>query len=254
VNRKIILLNVALLALAGWLFWMLRERFRDARRHEQAVLNATPQPRPSPAPPPIPLPKPPSASDYVEIAQKTLFSRDRNPNVIVEPPPPPPTPPPPPPMPDLPVYYGEMNFGDHVVLLRLPKDTQKNYHAGDKVGPFLLVSFTREKIVFDWDGKLVERDPETLREKEAVQAAESARQRVAAPAPSAVSASSSPNVKSVGGDVKGSEKLGKDNGAGVRQCVAGDTSPAGTVEDGYRKEVTSNLFGDKVCLWRAVNP
>lgn len=250
-NRKVILLNFVLLALAGWLFWMLRIRWTETRRHEQAVLNTWPRPRNTPLPAAIPLPKPIAAADYGEIAQKTLFAKDRNPNVPVEPPPAPPPMPPPPPMPDLPAYYGQMNFGDPVVLLRLPKDAQKQYHAGDKVGPFQLISFSREKIVFEWDGKTIERKPEELKEKEPAQEA-AARPRPAPAAP----ADNGGSARSIGGSSdtqKVSEKLGKDNGAGIRQCVPGDKSPPGTIVDGYKKVITTNMFGE-TCMWQLMNP
>jgi hypothetical protein len=52
---------------------------------------------------------------------------------------------------------------------------------------------------------------------------------------------------------KVSERIGKDNGGGVRMCVAGDTTPPGTVVDGYKKVETMNMFG-KTCMWQLVNP
>ncbi len=249
-NRKLILLNVVLLALAGWFFWMLRQKWTQTRNHEQAVLNSSPQLRNVPLPPPIPLPKPAAAADYSEIAQKTLFAKDRNPNVPLEPPPAPPPLPPPPPMPDLPAYYGEMNFGDPVVVLRLPKESQKSYHAGEKVGPFQLVSFNREKIVFDWNGKLVERKPEDLRDKEPAKEV-----AAAAPQPAPPPSDNGGSARSIGGasEKKVSELLGKDNGAGIRQCVSGDKSPPGTIVDGYKKVITTNMFGE-TCMWQLVNP
>ena len=112
--------------------------------------------------------KPMAAMDYNAAVQNNLFAKDRNPNVIVDPPPPPNPPPPPPPMPELPSYYGTMDFGDPVMMLKLPKGEQKKYHAGEKVGPFKLVSFDREKLVFEWDGKTVERKPGELKEKESI--------------------------------------------------------------------------------------
>jgi hypothetical protein len=183
------------------------------------------------------------------VAQKMLFAKDRNPNVILDPPPPPPPAPPPPPMPDLPAYYGTMAFfGDPVILLSLPKGPQKKYHAGDTVGPFQLVSFDRDKVVFDWNGKTVERKPEDLKEKEP-----SAEQvAAAAPRPSAVAA-----VKLIPDPPPDAPKLsdviGKDNGGGIRMCVAGDTTPAGKIVDGYKKVITSNMFG-QTCMWQQVNP
>ena len=92
-NRKVLLLNLALLALAATLGWQLRVRWLDARTHERTFLSRTPAGPPVLPPPPAQLPKPVSPADYIDVAQKTLFSKDRNPNVIVDPPPPAPAPP-----------------------------------------------------------------------------------------------------------------------------------------------------------------
>ena len=47
------------------------------------------------------------ATKYNDVAQKNLFSKDRNPQVIIDPPKPPD---PPKPMPKLPVVYGVMGL------------------------------------------------------------------------------------------------------------------------------------------------
>jgi hypothetical protein len=249
-NRKVILLNLGLLALAGWLFWLLRLKWVELHMHEHMELSLSPEVRQRFDPPRPPLFRPMSASEYNEVAQKTLFAKDRNPNVIVEVKPVP-LPPPPPPMPPLPAYYGAMTWGDPVILLRLPKGTQKRYHAGEKVGPFELVSFNSEKIVFEWDGKTVERSPDELREKEPTPDVVAASPAAAPPVPASATA------KSIGGassdDKKVSEKLGRDGGPGVKLCVVGDDSPAGTVVDGYKKKIVNGMFGAQ-CLWEQINP
>ena len=227
-NRKIILLNVVLVALAGWLIWMLRAKWVELHSHEHVVLASSAKTPNTPIPPPIPGAHSLSASDYSEVAQRTLFSRDRNPNVAIELPPPPPPPPPAPPMPELPAYYGEIGFGEApTVLLRLPKESQQPYHKGDKVGPFVLVSFNSDKIVFDWNGKLVERKPDELREKEPVQeVAVAVQQRGPAPAP----VNNGGGFKQVGGAAEGPKldpKVGPDNGAGIHQCVTGEKVASG---------------------------
>lgn len=255
-NRKLILLNVVLLALAGWLSWMLRVKWVELHQHEHTVLTLSAEVRARlMMPPPMPQVRPMTAGEYNEVAQKNLFAKDRNPNVLVDPPPAPPPPPPPPPMPELPSYYGSMAlFGDPVAVLKLPKGAQKNYHAGDKVGPFQLVSFNREKVVFDWNGKMVERKPEELKEKAAA-----VEETAAAPPPQApaANANNGGGARTIGGEKADAEKvsaqLGADNGGGVRQCVKGDTSPAGTVIDGYKKRIATNMFGE-TCMWEKVNP
>ena len=248
-NRKIILLNVVLLAMAGWLCWTLRAKWLELHRHEHTVLAASVRARPGFQQPPIQATKPFAPTEYNDVVQNDVFSKDRNPNVIIDPPPAPPPAPPPPPMPDLPAYYGTMAFfGDPVILLSLPKGPQKKYHAGDKVGPFKLVSFDREKVVFDWDGKIVERKPEDLKEKESVQQqAETADPVQPKFVPVKLIPDPPPNAPKI------SEKIGADNGGGVHMCVAGDTTPPGTIIDGYKKVVTMNMFG-ATCMWQSVNP
>lgn len=247
-NRRLILLNIVLLALAGWLFWTLRVKWLELHRHEHTVLALAPRVRTLLYPPSPPLFKPMAAADYNEVAQKMLFAKDRNPNVIVDPPPPEPPKPPPPPMPALPAYYGTIAlFGDPVVLLSLSRGPQKKYHAGDKVGPFQLVSFDREKVVFDWNGQMVERKPEELKETGPAQV-----EVADAPPPNRVEPmrlipEPPPDAPKL------APQIGADNGAGVHQCVAGDTTPVGTILDGYKKVETMNMFG-KTCMWLAVNP
>jgi len=249
VNRKIILLNVVLLAMAGWLCWTLRAKWLELHRHEHTVLAASSRAGKTVFPlAPIQVAKPFAPTEYNDVVQNDVFSKDRNPNVIIDPPPAPPPTPPPPPMPDLPAYYGTMAFfGDPVILLSLPKGPQKKYHAGDKVGPFKLVSFDREKVVFDWDGKIVERKPEDLKEKESVQQQAEADPAPPKYVPPKLIPDPPPNAPKL------SEKIGADNGGGVHMCVAGDTTPPGTIIDGYKKVVTMNMFG-ATCMWQSVNP
>jgi hypothetical protein len=251
VNRKLILLTLVLLALAGWLSWMLRLKWIELHKHEHTVLAASPKGGPLFPPSPTPIIKQIAATDYIAIPQNAILFKDRNSNVILDPPPPLPPPPPPKPMPELPAYFGSMSISDPVVVLKLPKGAQKSYHAGEKVGPFLLVSFDRDKVVFDWDGKTVERKPEELKEKETTP-----QETVANPPPPVAPVTSGSNVTKIGGATteapKVSEKLGPDNGGGVRQCVKGDTSPVGSIVDGYKKVVTTNMFGE-TCMWQQVN-
>ncbi|MGH9721534.1 MAG: hypothetical protein ACRD8O_15095, partial [Bryobacteraceae bacterium] len=92
-KRKLILLNLALIAAIAAVGWRLRQDrlVRDA--HQRAVIELrVPTPPPPPTPPPAPSPAV-TASSYVDIAQKMLWTRDRNPQVVVEPPPPPKPPP-----------------------------------------------------------------------------------------------------------------------------------------------------------------
>jgi len=242
VNRKILALNLVLLAMAGTLGWMLRAHWLETRARELAALA---KPARGSAQIPPPSPRPPEAvvpANYIEVAQKTLFSKDRNPNVIIEPPPPPPAPKPEEPPPPRPEYYGQMGLGEPVAFLSTEKGGQKGFRAGDKVGPFKLVAFDHETVTFEWNNKTLKYPLEELKPKEpAPQAA-----AVYNPPPSQVP---SPGTM-VGANTSKDPALGVENG-GVRGCVPGENSPAGTVKDGFKKTINPGMFGP-MCQWEPI--
>lgn len=255
-NKKIILLNLALIALAGVCVYQIRLKRHEAATHEQTVLSRTPRPPAVVAPPPAVPVRPPVPGEYLEVAQKTLFAKDRNPNVVIQAPPPPP---PPPPMPPLPTYTGQMALGEPVIFLTLPGVDQKGYRAGDEIGPFTVVSFDRDTATFEWQGKTVERNLSDLRPKEIAQtapaAAAAATQQNAGANAAAQSAPSgitslavTPAVNLENKNENKAPSLGTDMGGGYRACAPGDTSPAGTVLSGYRKVISQGLMGMS-CHW-----
>jgi hypothetical protein len=243
-NRKILALNLILLALLGMLGWMLREHWRETRARELATLSKAAHAK-AQLPPPSPTPPEPVVpANYIEVAQKTLFSKDRNPNVIIETAPPPPPKPeePPPPRPE---YHGQMGIGDPVAFLSTEKGGQKGFHAGDKVGPFKLVAFDRQTMTFQWKEKTLKYPLEELKPKEASQA--QAQAGIPVPASAQVVAGAGPVI---GISTSKDPVLGPQNG-GVRGCIAGDNSPAGTVKDGFKKTITPGMFGP-MCQWEPI--
>jgi hypothetical protein len=162
VNRRIVLLNLALVVLLAGLGWVLRANWLEAQARERAMLRRRVAPKAVLAPPSIPGVPAAAPAEYIDVANKMLFSKDRNPIVVVEPPKPAPEPV----MPALPSYSGQMAIGEPVIFLSLPKDVQHSYHAGDQVGDFKLASFDQDTIVFEWKGKTVERKLEDLRDKQ----------------------------------------------------------------------------------------
>ena len=159
-SRKLLALNLVLLALAAGLFLKLRQRYRVDQAQEREFLSQAPHIRALLAPPAPPLPPQVKPADYAEVAEKMLFSKDRNPTVVVQPPPPPP---PPPPMPALPLYFGQMSIGQPVLLLGVANNgEQKSYRVGDEVGKFKLVAFDRDTLTLEWDGKPVVRKLQEL--------------------------------------------------------------------------------------------
>lgn len=195
--------------------------------------------KPLPPPPLSELPPVPrlTPATYAEIADKLLFSRDRNAIVTV-------VAPPEKIMPPLPMLHGVVDVGDGPVALLVMRagGPDKGFRPGDKVGDFKLVSVSASAIVFDWEGKRIEKTLEEVMDKSALQqpvaAAETTPRPAAAPAapPPPASAPPTPGV-SMGGEFKA--------------CVAGDNSAAGTVTDGMRKVVSSTPFGT-TCRWEPV--
>lgn len=246
-NRKLIALNLALLALAGALVWILRARWLDEQARERALLAQKIAARAVLAPASPSQVKPVAPGDYLDVAQKMLFSKDRNPAVVIDVP----APKPEPPMPSLPSYYGEMAFGDPVVLLSVQNGQQKAYHAGEKVGEFQLVSFDREKIALDWNGKRVERKLAELIPKETpqpvaqAQPAQAPRPLAAAPVTSLASAQAA--------SLASNATFGPDLGSGMRACTnSSDSAGNGTIVDGYKKIVAQTMFGPS-CHWEKVD-
>ena len=243
-NRKIVLLNVCLLALLASLGWMLRARWLDARAKERAVLSKAAR-RTEVLPPPASAPPAPAnPSEYSEVVAKTLFSKDRDPNVVIVVPPPPP-PKPEEPIPPRPAYHGQMVWGpEPVAFLSIDsKNTQRSYRAGDEVGPFKLVAFDHEQIKFEWNGKTLEYKLSELKPKptDAAQPQPQAQNGDAAPPPA-------PTPVKAAGDQN--PPMGAQEGE-RRNCVVGDRSPMGTVNNGYRKVVGNGMIGE-ICYWELI--
>jgi hypothetical protein len=250
VNRKVLVLDLCLLALLGSLGWMLRARWLEARAHERATLSRAPRKTQLLPPPAPPAPVPAVAADYLDVAAKTLFSKDRDPNVVIEAPPPP-KPAPEEPIPPRPVYYGQMALGpEPVAILTVEKNTQKSYQAGDDVGPFKLVAFDHDKMTLEWKGKTLEYPLSDLKPKSApAPAPGNAKAASVSPPPAPAAAAPPPPPAQPASAEKG---LGPSQEfRGRRSCVAGDTRPAGTIAEGYRKVVMQAMMAE-ICYWEPV--
>jgi len=279
------LLNLALLALAGALVWTLRTNWIQAKARERAVLQRKVAAKAVLAPPALPGVKTVAPAEYIDVAGKMLFSKDRNPTVVVEAPKPAPEPV----MPALPSYHGQMAFDEPVILLSTSSNAaQRSYHAGEQVGDFKLVSFDAARVAFEWKGKNVERKLEELRPKEtATQASAQAAAPASASAASTVrsvasldhpspvaSAASASNtntsatpapvrsVTSLSGtanaangasaaDTSGDSTFGPLLPSGDRACLPSDSSPVGTVHSGFMKVQSMGIFGAS-CSWTEV--
>lgn len=229
------LLLAALIAAGGWrLYFHARERAEaEARFLAQRV---TPSPAPVVALPEPPAPARPAA--YAAVAEQLPFHPERNPEVVIEAPPPKP-------MPELPRFYGLMNFGagPRVVLAAGAGQPQKSYQAGDKIGEFTLRAIAADGLTFEWDGKTVTAPYAKIRDHTPPPETAPAKAASAAAAPKPAAKSVNPQA------VRGP---GEDLGANFRACQTGDDTPHGTVVGGYRKLVTRTPFGES-CRWEKVN-
>ncbi|MBS1871884.1 MAG: hypothetical protein JSU00_01630 [Acidobacteria bacterium] len=235
-RRKLMALNLALIAVLGLVANRFFEVRTAAREREAAMLGKKIAPKSYPPLPALPLIAPMAAANYLDVAQHMLMARDRNPNVIIDPDPPKQKPP----MPPMPVIQGLMSLGEpSIIMSERPGAVQRTYHAGEKVGPFTLVSFNSDKVVLDWDGEKLERNFDDLVEKSAPP------QAGVAPGVSGGSSAPAPppamEAKGPGGDI----------GGGYHGCQANDSTPSGTVRDGLRKVEIVTPFG-KSCRWEPV--
>jgi hypothetical protein len=249
-SRQLFLLNVLLLALIGLTGWRLRETLREGERRIEEMRARTAQPAPVVAPPPLPAVAPAVAANYFEVARTYMFSRDRNPNVIVEPEPVVQKPP----MPPLPAAHGLMMFGDKpTVILSLQGTTQRGYRAGDQVGPFKLLSVDTQNIVFEWDGQKVVRKLSEIAARPNDGAPTQMQGGVITTTSTGGSGQTAPMTATQAAPAAATSNFqqggpGADIGAGYRACQVGDTSPSGTVVNGYRKVMVDLPFG-RSCRW-----
>jgi hypothetical protein len=234
---KLIVLNIGLVAGLGLIAWQGRVRWNEAQAERRATLNV---PIKRVTPPPIaPAPKPEAvqATQYANVAAKNLFSKDRNPNVIVDPP----KVEAPKVMPSLPVIYGVLSLpsGTKALMAEHSGAPSQPIRVGDAIGPFKVLAMDTNKVTFEWDGKPIERSIDDLADHSGGAAAGAAGRGPAAPP----SAPSGPPTAAV---------IGKEMGtpdAPARTCKDGDNSPPGTVVDGYKKTGVQTPFGMMGCSW-----
>lgn len=235
-KRKLILLNLVLVALIGAAAWQLRVQWLAAKQHERATLGV--KVKPAQAPPYTPLAGAPPVvpAQYLEIATKDLFSKERNPEVRLDPPPPPP---PPTPMPPLPVVRGILNIdGVTAIMSENPKAVQKEVRPGEAIGEFKLVAVNNQEIVLEWNGQQLHKKLEEMLDHTIPEPAQ---------APAAVAAQAAPANTSKP-QMAAKAGPGVDMGAGRKACIPGDDSPAGTVVDGLKKVTWDTPFA-KGCAW-----
>lgn len=237
--------NLLLLAVLALLAAQIRKEWHSAKVREQVFLNKALTPTPARPLVPFVKPSPLLASGYAGVAEKNLFSQDRNSNVIVDPPPPVQEKP----LPPFPVARGVMLWDGvppTVVLSEKPNGPQRGYHPGDTIGEWTIVSIDNQYVTFEWNGKQFQKRLDELLDKTLV-----ASEAPAAASPAAAPTNLTPAAPAVQSLSPKAAGPGLDVGGNMRGCVAGDTSPAGTIVDGMKKIVSATPFGS-VCRWEAV--
>ena len=250
-----ILLNLLLVAGIGLAGWQARVRWDEARAARISALNAKVKAGAMPPLAPEPRPEAPRAATYVDVATNNLFSKDRNPTVVIEPV----KVEQPKPMPPLPVIYGVLGLpsGIRAMIAEKPGAPSRSVRAGDTVGEFRIASLDPQTVVFDWEGKQISKKIEDLMDRSTHgEAGNPAPPGPGVPPPPGLAAAApqpgnpppANNPPPQGGS---SSPLGKEIGSATqsqRSCNPGDQSPPGTVLEGYRKMVTATPFGTH-CAW-----
>ena len=240
-RHRLRLLDLALVAVLALLGYELHlERIR-AHGRELALLRAPVKPNAMGTLTPLPKVNPLTATSYAEVAAKNLFTKDRNPNVILDPV----IPPPEKPVPPFPVARGVMLWGGvppTVVLADKAGGQQKGYHPGEKIGEWKIMSVDNSFVVFEWNGKQFKKRLDELLDRTPIVVAEAPQQQTSSPAAAKPAQSLSSNATS---------GPGADIGADMRACIAGDTTPAGAIVNGMKKVEGQTPFGS-ACRWEKV--
>ena len=223
-RHRLLLLNLLLAGLTGAAGWKLRQDWVLDHQHSSTVINRqVKQPAP-PAAMPITPPAPFAAPTYADVAQKDLFSKDRNPNVVIEPVAVKPAPK----WPRMPILSGIMGLpgGLIAMLAEKPDSRSRGVAVGEKIGDLKVVALSSDKISFEFEGQVQEKNVQDLVDR-------------GSHAPEVAEANTSQNPANLAksGAPPTAPKPGVDVGAGgqVKACDPRDTSPAGTEVDGFRK-------------------
>lgn len=239
---KLVALNAGLALGLVLIVWQGRVKWEDAQAERHANLNV-PVKHVTP-PPMVPAQRPEAvqSAKYADVATKDLFSKDRNPNVVVDPPKAEDAKV----MPPLPVVYAVVGLpsGLKAIMAERSGAPSKSVHAGDEIGEFKILALDLRKIKLEWNGKEIDKDVDDLADHSGGAAASTASAVTqTGPAVAAPPAASKPATSAALGAETGTQD------APSRTCTSGDTSPVGTVVDGYKKTGTATPFGVMNCSW-----
>jgi hypothetical protein len=239
-RHRLLFLNLLLALLTGAIGWQLRRDWVRDHQHSSSVLNERVKPAAAPVPAPVAPPAPFAGQAYADVAQKDLFSKDRNPDVIIEPVAVKPAPK----WPRMPVLSGVMGLPGGLVamLAESPSSRSRGVSVGGTIGAMKVTALTADKITFEFEGQSQEKNVQDLVDRD--NHAEAADAAAASQNPAAIAAAKSapPTAPKPGADVG--------LGAQAKACDPRDTSPSGTEVDGYKKVIKVNPFGSE-CTWVA---
>lgn len=255
---RLLVLNVALLAGLAASIWFGYGQWKETQEARRRVLEAKVAHVNAPQLPGAPKPPAPDAIRYVDVATKDLFSKDRNPTVIIEQT----AEEKPKVMPSLPVIYGVLGLpsGTKALMAERAGLSSKPVHAGDTIGEFRIAALDPRNVTLVWEGKEIRKAVDDLMDRNSRgDGPAAAANGPGAPPPGAMM---NPQMNQPGAQPQpgnppppppqaASGPFGVEIGAAghsERACRPGDTAPAGTVADGYRKVLTSTPFGT-TCRW-----
>jgi hypothetical protein len=145
-----------------------------------------------------------------------------------------------------------MDLGDPqgpiALITEKDKPGHEEVHAGEMIGAFKLLSFNRQEMTLDWQGKVIHTrlnagGSEPVAAKPG--AVEPINNRGVIPGQAAPEAPETPQQ----GQALGPGDQVTDS---TRTCQANDSSPTGTVTDGYQKVIRRTPLGSTQCFWTAV--
>ena len=138
---KLIALNLLLLMGLCAVVWQIRLQAVAAQEVRRAHLNVPVKPVAAPPIAPAPPPEAAVATKYADVANKNLFSKDRNATIIVIPP----KVEIPKPMPPLPVVYGVMGLpsGTKAIMSERAGAPSTTVRAGETLGELRSLPWTR---------------------------------------------------------------------------------------------------------------
>jgi hypothetical protein len=238
-KRKLLILDVALIAAAIFAGARAHSQWQAAKERRGAILSQRAAPIAAPQLAPLPAVPPVLPVEYADIAQKMLLDKSRNSTVVIETP----APPPPVPVPPLPFYHGQMRLPGEapiVILSATAGAEHQAVHPGETIGPFKLVAVTSQELAFEWQGKTIRKNLDELIDRGGAGAA----------APSASAASARPVTVSPPAP-KSNIGPGVNLAPDVKACAANDSYEDGAVVAGYRKVMKQSPFGVS-CRWDQV--